>query len=526
MVTAEEDPRTYVERRGWKVSESRWDGSAHLLLVEPRLDLAEAFEELRLELKAEANDVRLHPMLRRAGGELLLVLLPQRRRETRSERTNLYLLLATIFTTTWAGTLFWAGYAGSYELQSGWDLLLILLHGETLFYGWLTFSLPLLTILGIHEMGHYVYARKHGLDASLPFFIPIPPPFLLGTMGAFIAIREPIPNRRALLDVGASGPIAGFLAALPITLLGFWLTEQAAREAPIDPGNLIFLGTPLAFNLLGELAEQFMTLSDNYLIHPVAFAGWAGLLVTALNLLPAGQLDGGHIARALFGPRARLLSYLAISVMLFMAFFGIPDVIPFLESSDPYFGWAIFAGLVYFLGVEHPPPSEEITPLNTPRWLVGGFTGVMLLLCFVPSPLMTIPSPFGLEMEAAEGELEFAVGGSNSTLIWVNNTGEVHDNLTLVLKLPANWSATLTVTNVTSGTGWLNPGNATFSDVAWQPDPFNLTLNLTAGASAQLLLELVTPASFSEPAQALLTAESRSEATYTLRLSLLPEAAE
>ena len=524
MVTAEEAPRTYVERRGWKVSESRWDGSAHLLLVEPRLDLAEAFEELRLELKAEANDVRLHPMLRRAGGELLLVLLPQRRRETRPERTNLYLLLATIFTTTWAGTLFWAGYAGSYELQSGWDLLLILLHGETLFYGWLTFSLPLLTILGIHEMGHYVYARKHGLDASLPFFIPIPPPFLLGTMGAFIAIREPIPNRRALLDVGASGPIAGFLAALPITLLGFWLTEQAAREAPVDPGNLIFLGTPLAFNLLGELAEQFMTLSDNYLIHPVAFAGWAGLLVTALNLLPAGQLDGGHIARALFGPRARLLSYLAISVMLFMAFFGIPDVIPFLESSDPYFGWAIFAGLVYFLGVEHPPPSEEITPLNTPRWLAGGFTGVMLLLCFVPSPLMTIPSPFGLEMEAAEGELEFAVGGSNSTLIWVNNTGEVHDNLTLALKLPANWSATLAVTNVTSGTGWLNPGNATFSDVAWQPDPFNLTLNLTAGASAQLLLELVAPASL--PAQALLTVESRSEATYTLRLSLLPEAAE
>ena len=150
----------------------------------------------------------------------------------------------------------------------------------------------------------------------------------------------------------------------------------------------------------------------------------------------------------------------------------------------------------------------------------------MLLLCFVPSPLMTIPSPFGLEMEAAEGELEFAAGGSNSTLIWVNNTGEVHDNLTLALKLPANWRAPLAVTNVTSGTEWLNPGNATFSDVVWQPDPFNLTLNLTAGASAQLLLELVAPTSLSELAQALLTAESRSEATYTLRMSLLPEAAE
>ena len=207
MPTPEEDPRGYAERRGWKVLESRWDGSAHLLLVEERPDLAEAFEELRLDLKGEPGEVRLHPMLRRAGGELLLVLLPQTRRKTRSERTNLYLLLATIFTTTWAGTLFWAGYAGSYGLRSGWDLLLILLHPETLFYGWLTFSLPLLTILGIHEMGHYVYARKHNLDASLPFFIPIPPPLLLGTMGAFIAIREPIPNRRALLDVGASGPV-------------------------------------------------------------------------------------------------------------------------------------------------------------------------------------------------------------------------------------------------------------------------------------------------------------------------------
>ncbi len=519
MPTPEEDPRGYAERRGWKVLESRWDGSAHLLLVEERPDLAEAFEELRLDLKGEPGEVRLHPMLRRAGGELLLVLLPQTRRKTRSERTNLYLLLATIFTTTWAGTLFWAGYAGSYELRSGWDLLLILLHPETLFYGWLTFSLPLLTILGIHEMGHYVYARKHNLDASLPFFIPIPPPLLLGTMGAFIAIREPIPNRRALLDVGASGPIAGFLAALPITLLGFWLTEQAAREAPVDPGNLIFLGTPLAFNLLGALAEQFMTLSDNYLIHPVAFAGWAGLLVTALNLLPAGQLDGGHIARALLGPRAQMLSYLAIAVMLFMAFWGVPGY------SDPYFGWAIFAGLVYFLGAEHPPPSEEITPLGTPRWLAGGFTGVMLLLCFVPSPLMTIPSPFGLEMEAADGELGFEAGGSNVTLIWVNNTGEVHDNLSLALKLPAGWSASLSVTNVTVPDGkWLNPGNTTFGEVAWQPDPFNLSLNLTAGASAQLRLELSAPAEFSEPVQALLEASSRNEATYTLRLSLLPEA--
>jgi len=149
----------------------------------------------------------------------------------------------------------------------------------------------------------------------------------------------------------------------------------------------------------------------------------------------------------------------------------------------------------------------------------------MLLLCFVPSPLMTIPSPFGLEMEAVDGELGFEAGGSNATFIWVNNTGEVHDNLSLALKLPAGWSASLSVTSVTAPDGtWLNPDNATFSDVAWQPDPFNWTLNLTAGASAQLLLELVAPASLSEPAQALLEADSRNEATYTLRLSLLPEA--
>ena len=134
-------------------------------------------------------------------------------------------------------------------------------------------------------------------------------------------------------------------------------------SAAVAAGALMF--APLPAEAGKDHLEPGRTLSGNYLIHPVAFAGWAGLLVTALNLLPAGQLDGGHIARALFGPRARLLSYLAISVMLFMAFFGIPDVIPFLESSDPYFGWAIFAGLVYFLGVEHPPPSEEITPLNT-----------------------------------------------------------------------------------------------------------------------------------------------------------------
>ena len=125
--------------------------------------------------------------------------------------------------------------------------------------------------------------------------------FPFGTMGAFISIREPIPNRKALLDVGASGPIAGLLVAIPVTLLGFWLTELYAVTVPVDSGDSLFLGSSFFFELLFSISESLNPSSGDYLSHPVVLAGWTGFFVTALNLLPAGQLDGGHIARSLLG---------------------------------------------------------------------------------------------------------------------------------------------------------------------------------------------------------------------------------
>ena len=237
--------KKFIEKLGWKITNDSWDGNAHIFNVEEPDNLEEKFETLRLAFKkvSDMGTERVFPMLRRAGDELVLVIIPQPSFDYVQSKMNLYLLFATIFSTTWAGALWWASYADSSVLDSSYVWLRVLITPDVLLMGFLTYSLPLMAILGAHEMGHYYYARKHNLDASLPFFLPMPPIlFILGTMGAFISIREPIPNRKALLDVGASGPIAGLLVAIPVTLLGFWLTEKNAVPVPIDSGDSLYLG--------------------------------------------------------------------------------------------------------------------------------------------------------------------------------------------------------------------------------------------------------------------------------------------
>ena len=394
----------FIERLGWKVNDYSWDGNAHLFHVDEPANLDAQFEQLRLAFKAtgKLGAERTFPMLRRAGDELILVILPQPSSEYTQGRTNLYLLIATILTTTWAGAMWWASYVDSTVLDMSWWWLRILITPDIFFMGFLTFSLPLMAILGSHEMGHYYYAKKHNLDVSLPFFLPMPPMiFPFGTMGAFISIREPIPNRKALLDVGASGPIAGLLVAIPVTLLGFWLTEKSAVPVPIDSGDSLYLGSSFFWDFLYIQFSSFLTPSGDYLSHPVVLAGWAGFLVTALNLMPAGQLDGGHIARAVLGPKANGISLTVIVLMLFMAFYGIPGVAP------PYLGWAVFAVLIFFLGTSHPPPSEELSSLGKSRIGVGILTGLILVLTFIPSPLVFGESQFS--MDITEDEIKKSV---------------------------------------------------------------------------------------------------------------------
>jgi membrane-associated protease RseP (regulator of RpoE activity) len=231
-------------------------------------------------------------------------------------------------------------------------------------------------------MGHFVMARRHGVTASLPFFIPLPPVFSLniGTMGAFISMREPIPDRKALLDIGAAGPIAGLLVAIPVTLLGLFLMQHDPVTLPPVEG-LAYLGAPLLYD---ALATPF-ALDPNQLIHPTAFAGWVGLLVTGINLLPAGQLDGGHVAHALLGERSKYLSFAAVGALIVMGI-GIPAFGGF-PGFEGYGGWLIFALLVSFLGVHHPAPLNSLSALDARRMALGWVAMAVLVVCFTPLPV-------------------------------------------------------------------------------------------------------------------------------------------
>ncbi|MGA9839400.1 MAG: site-2 protease family protein [Thermoplasmata archaeon] len=333
------------------------------------------FDGLRRELWTK----QYVPFLRRQAGEEFIEVV--RRPPAKSSRLwiNFLLLAGTIATTAFAGSLIWLAYVGGSNL--GWT---------DLGWGALYFGLPVMTILGLHELAHYALARHHHVEASLPYFIPVPPPFLFGTFGAFISIREPFPDKKVLFDIGAAGPLAGFAASIPIALAGLYLSAHS----PVLPltycgpsifgvsyGNLL-IGTPLFwYGLSLFFPPSLVSLS------PLALAGWVGLLVTAINLLPAGQLDGGHVFRALFGDRSRYLSYVVVVILLGIGLFF-------------YSGWIFFAILILFLGARHPPPLNDTTPLDAKRYLVGACVAAVLITGFVITPIATPPGDIGLSETA------------------------------------------------------------------------------------------------------------------------------
>ena len=272
--------------------------------------------------------------------------------------------------TTWAG---WAQYAGFRVSIGAADLSNL---SSFRWYLGLIYSVPILLILGAHEFGHYYYCRKHQVDASLPYFLPTPLPLFTGTFGAVIRIRQAFPSVRALFDIGIAGPIAGFVVLLPFLYWGVTLSGVVKIPASAE---VIYFGEPLLFKAVARWHFGALPPGFDIVLHPMGFAAWFGMLATAMNLLPFGQLDGGHIAYAVFGPRARYLSMatlLIIGLLMIWSFSWISMAL-------------IMLAMAFFLGFRHPPIVDEGTPLDARRQIVALVALAIFVLCFTPVPIQT-----------------------------------------------------------------------------------------------------------------------------------------
>ncbi len=289
------------------------------------------------------------------GKNFLIAAFPLQARERGEWKLNLILFLATVVSTLFVG----AFLEGANLRADIWSI----------FIG-LPFSITIIGILGLHELGHYFAARRYGLNVSLPYFIPFPT--LLGTLGAFIKMRSAIHSRKMLLEIGAAGPLAGLLASIPAVVYG--LSKSTIQELP--PGGVegISLGSSILFSMLERLVVGTMPEGYELFLHPIAFAGWAGLFVTALNLLPIGQLDGGHICYAIFGPVQKKISRVFFVALIPLGFF--------------WPGWLLWVVLILLLiKIPHPPVLYEDIPIGRWRRVVGWITIVSFLLTFIPTPV-------------------------------------------------------------------------------------------------------------------------------------------
>ncbi|MFW5906741.1 MAG: site-2 protease family protein [Candidatus Natronoplasma sp.] len=319
--------------------------------------LEKDFDELRKKLIPQ----NFIPYLIEENGEYIIKVKKQENKTFRSVKANIVMLIITLGTTLIAGTWWWSNYA-----PAGGGMFTL----HNLSRGALFFTLPLMTILGTHEMGHYLMARYHGIKASLPFFLPMAPP--LGTIGAFISIREPIPDKKSLLDVGIAGPIAGFIVAVPVSIIGLYLAATTTSTAPIPVEGMRYIWN---YPVILRGLNKVIPLPPVENMHPTLFAGWVGFLVTGLNLIPASQLDGGHVVRSLLGEKSKYISYIAF------AFFMVVGI-------TMYLGWLVFGFLILFLGgVSHPPPLNDLTELDKKRMIVGGVTMLILFVSFHPVPV-------------------------------------------------------------------------------------------------------------------------------------------
>jgi membrane-associated protease RseP (regulator of RpoE activity) len=270
---------------------------------------------------------------------------------------NVLGFVLTVVSTLWAG---------AYLEGEPWDFFLR--EPGRMAQG-VPFSISLLGILAAHEFGHYIAARRYGLDVTLPFFIPMPILSPIGTLGAVIKMKTPIYTRRMLLDVGAAGPIAGIVVAIPVTVWGI----MHSPVLPVSEGFGIQLGEPILYKALAALFGPAYPPTHDLYLDSVAFAGWVGLFVTALNLLPIGQLDGGHILYALFHRGQHVLAYVFFVAILVMGYW--------------WPGWYLWAVVMLVLvRIKHPPVLDSATPLDGPRRAIGWLCIALFVVCFAPVP--------------------------------------------------------------------------------------------------------------------------------------------
>ena len=268
---------------------------------------------------------------------------------------NFLLLILTLLTTLMAG----ASYVG----VNPFIPITNLLKG-------LPLSISIMVILGSHELGHYLLAKKNNVDATLPYFLPAPT--IVGTLGAVIKMKSPIRDKNALIEIGAAGPIVGFIFATIALLIGLPLSEVI----PLSGNEGIVLGDSILIKLITKLFFLNITEEKEVFLHPIALAGWVGYLVTALNLLPVGQLDGGHILYAFIGEKNRLIGY---------AIFGIAILL-----IRVWIGWAIWAIFFLLIGFKHPPTLDRISLPSRKNKILGIITLVIFILTFMPVPVRLI----------------------------------------------------------------------------------------------------------------------------------------
>jgi Zn-dependent protease len=323
------------------------------------------------------------PMLTERDGKEVVVAKHGIVETTRSTaRLNVILLIATIASTVLAGTLLYAETSALGRQLLGRaddmiDALLIIARTPALWMIGVPYALTLLSILGVHEMGHYVMAKHHKAEVTLPYFIPMP--FGLGTMGAVIRLKSPIKNRRQLFDIGVAGPLAGLAVAIPLLIIGLSLSpvEFVGRSLPgAQEGNSIL------YALLKFLTKGQWLPGGGYdvIINAIAFPAWFGLVVTMINLLPIGQLDGGHVIFAMFGRVQWQVAVVAEIILLalgtYLAF----------TTGQLLNVWLLWALLVQVFGLRHPPPLDDLTPLDRKRKIIGWATIAIFFLIFTPLP--------------------------------------------------------------------------------------------------------------------------------------------